>query len=58
MATMDDITTDTIYDGSANCKKCGALMSPLEVLYCDGNICAACRNQNYEKHMKRAMSDR
>lgn len=41
----DNISTDTIYEGSAICRMCGALMTPLEVSYMDGNICPACHNR-------------
>ena len=55
---MDDISTLTIYDGTVMCRKCGAPMTPLEVMYSDGDLCPHCRNAKYEYHMKRLMTDR
>ena len=52
------ITTETIYDGSVECPKCGLFMTPLESMYTDGKMCPTCRNGLYGKHMKRAMSER
>lgn len=53
---MDEVTTETIYDGSMLCPKCGKAMTPLEVMYTDGKMCPWCRNDNYGVHMKRRMS--
>ena len=51
------ITTETIYDGSVECPKCGLLMTPVEAMYTDGKMCPSCRNGLYGKHMKKAMSN-
>lgn len=50
---MDQISTVTIYDGTVFCRKCGAPMTPLEVLYSDSDVCPHCRNEVYEKHAKK-----
>ena len=55
---MDEFVTETIYDGSVVCPKCGLFMTPLESMYTDGKMCPTCRNGLYGKHMKRAMSER
>lgn len=55
---MEEITTETIYDGSVECPKCGLFMTPLEVMYAGKKMCPTCRNGLYGKHMKRAMSER
>ena len=52
----DDISTETIYDGSKECPKCGIFMTPLEVLYAGGKICPDCRNKKYEYHTKNRMA--
>ena len=54
----EEISTETIYDGSEVCRKCGALMTPLEVFYMDGDICPYCRNAKYGQHVQGAMSGR
>lgn len=46
----------TIYDGSMVCKKCGAPMTPIEVLYSDDDLCPHCRNAKYERHAKSFMA--
>lgn len=55
---MEDISTETIYDGSVMCPKCGLFMTPVEVMYTGGKMCPTCRNALYGKHMKGAMSGR
>ena len=55
---MDDISTLTIYDGTVMCRKCGAPMTPLEVMYSDGDLCPHCRNLKYEYHAKKLMASR
>ena len=50
---MDQVSTVTIYDGTVFCRKCGAPMTPLEVLYSDSDVCPHCRNEVYEKHAKK-----
>ena len=55
---VDAISTETIYDGSVECPKCGLFMTPVEAMYTDGKMCPSCRNGLYGKHMKRAMSAR
>ena len=50
------ITTETIYDGSVECPKCGLFMNPVEAMYTDGKMCPSCRNGLYGKHMKKVMS--
>ena len=52
----DEYTTETIYDGSVICPKCGMFMTPLEAMYTDGKMCPSCRNDVYGKHMKGRMS--
>ncbi len=56
--TMNEVFTETIYDGSVVCPKCGLFMTPVEAMYTDGKMCPTCRNSLYGKHMKRAMSER
>ena len=51
----EDITTQTIYDGSLVCKKCGYPMTPLEAMYSDDGLCPYCRNSKAEKHVKSGM---
>ena len=53
----EDISTDTFYEGSQICRKCGKLMSPLEVMYMDGNTCTECRNLRFKAHIKSGMGD-
>lgn len=53
----EEISTLTVYDGSKQCKVCGQVMSPLEVMYSEDGRCPYCRNQNYERHAKRGMAD-
>ena len=53
---MNEFFTETIYDGSVECPKCGLFMTPVEAMYTDGKMCPSCRNALYGKHMKRAMS--
>ena len=52
----EEYTTETIYDGSVVCPKCGMWMNPLEAMYTDGKMCPACRNDLYGKHMRSRMS--
>ena len=52
----EEISTETIYDGSKVCPKCGQIMTPLMVMYTDGKMCPWCRNDNYGKHMKKRMA--
>jgi NADH pyrophosphatase NudC (nudix superfamily) len=52
----DEIDTETVYEGSRICPKCGHMMTPLEVMYAGGNICPDCRNARYEKHAKGFMN--
>jgi|APCry1669190327_1035288.scaffolds.fasta_scaffold00626_11 hypothetical protein len=54
---LDDISTETIYDGSVPCRRCGMVMTPLEVMYSyDGRTCPACRNAKMEAHVRGGMS--
>jgi NADH pyrophosphatase NudC (nudix superfamily) len=52
---MEDVNTETVYEGSRICPKCGHMMTPLEVMYAGGKICPDCRNARYEKHAKEFM---
>ena len=54
----EKVSTLTVYDGSIPCKKCGYLMTPLEVMYSADGLCPNCRNANYEKHAKTLMAGR
>ena len=56
MKKMNEFYTETIYDGSVECPKCGLFMTPVEAMYTDGKMCPSCRNALYGKHMKGAMS--
>jgi ribosomal protein S27AE len=53
---MEDINSETIYEGSRMCPKCGHIMTPLEVMYAGGALCPNCRNARYEKHAKGFMN--
>lgn len=56
---MDPISTQTIYDGSSLCRRCGAIMTPMEVLYSyDGRTCPTCRNAKMQSHVKQGMSEK
>jgi ribosomal protein S27AE len=55
---IEQYSTETIYDGSVECPKCGIFMTPVEAMYTDGKMCPTCRNALYGKHMKGAMSGR
>ena len=54
----DEITTETIYEGSVQCPKCDRIMTPLEVLYAGGKLCPDCRNRRYEYYTKNKMSEK
>lgn len=51
----EDISIETIYDGSEPCPKCDRIMTPLEVMYAGGKLCPDCRNRQYEFHTKNKM---
>jgi hypothetical protein len=51
----EEISTITIYDGSVMCRKCGKIMTPVEVFYMDGDVCSDCRNTSFGKHIKGGM---
>lgn len=53
---LEDINSETIYEGSRLCPKCGHLMTPVEYLYAGGDVCPACRNAKYEKHARSYMA--
>jgi uncharacterized paraquat-inducible protein A len=53
---QEDISTITIYDGSQPCRKCGMIMSPIDVMYSEDGYCPYCRNMRHELHKKGAMS--
>ena len=55
---VDPFSTETIYEGSVMCPKCNMVMNPLQAMYTDGKMCPTCRNQNYGRHMKTAMTGR
>jgi len=49
--------TDTAYNGSIDCKDCGTLVSPLEVLFAFGEkVCPECRNKKATKRVKNGMA--
>lgn len=49
--------TDTIYNNSVPCPKCGGIMNPVETLFSGATgMCASCRNKEYTKQAKSAMS--
>lgn len=52
----EEVSTATIYDGSMICRKCGKLMTPIEVFYMDGDTCPDCRNTSFGKNLKGRMS--
>ena len=52
----EEITTETIYDGSKQCPDCGNFMTPVEVMYMTGKICPTCRNTRFGKHVRGAMT--
>lgn len=52
---VEDISTTTIYEGSTLCRKCGKVMTPIEVFYMDGDVCPGCRNTSFGKHIKGGM---
>jgi hypothetical protein len=54
----EEITTETIYEGSVQCPKCERIMTPLEVLYAGGKLCPDCRNRRYEYYTKNKMSEK
>ena len=54
----DEISTETIYEGSVQCPKCDRIMTPLEVLYAGGKLCPDCRNRRYEYYTKNKMSEK
>ena len=54
----DEISTETIYEGSVQCPKCERIMTPLEVLYAGGKLCPDCRNRRYEYYTKNKMSEK
>lgn len=48
---------ETVYHGSANCPKCGSLMTPIEAAFSGGSkLCPECRNAMYRKNAKQAMA--
>ena len=53
----EELTTETIYDGSRECPKCGNFMTPVEAMYTGGKICPSCRNAKYGAHIKGAMTN-
>ena len=51
--------TETVYNNSDLCPKCGSLMNPVETLFSGSTgLCVRCRNQAYAKQAKSAMSGR
>jgi len=54
---MEEISTETIYQGSVACPGCGTHMTPLEHMWA-GNTseCGDCRNTRYSKAAKSMMS--
>jgi predicted nucleic acid-binding Zn-ribbon protein len=52
----EDINSETIYEGSRACAKCGHLMTPVESLYAGGDACPTCRNAKYAQHAKSFMA--
>lgn len=57
---MSDHTfTDTVYMGSKECSRCGAIMDPLQVMYShNGATCPNCRNAKMESHVRQGMSEK
>lgn len=53
---MEEISTETIYDGSVQCPECGNWMTPVEAMYTGGKMCPTCRNRRYGRHLKGAMT--
>lgn len=48
---------ETVYHGSAECPKCGVLMTPVESAFSGGSkLCPTCRNAMYRKNAKQAMA--
>ena len=56
MVGDEELSTDTVYEGSRQCLVCGNFMTPIEALYTGGKECPTCRNLRAGKHMKGAMS--
>jgi len=49
--------TDTQYNYSAECKKCGELINPVERLFVvDNSTCPTCKNEAFTKKLKGAMA--
>jgi len=53
---MEDINTETVYEGSTLCPKCGHFLTPLEAIYANNGLCPDCRNAKYTYHAKRGMA--
>jgi DNA-directed RNA polymerase subunit RPC12/RpoP len=55
----DHTFTDTVYMGSKECSRCGAIMDPLQVMYShNGATCPNCRNAKMESHVRQGMSEK
>ena len=52
---IEEVSTETIYDGSVMCPKCGLFMTPVEAMYTGGTMCPTCRNLKHGAHVKGAM---
>lgn len=52
----EELPTETVYEGSRLCPKCGNFMTPVEAMYTGGNLCPTCRNRKYGAHRKARMT--
>jgi len=53
----EPISTDTIYNFSGVCKKCGDVVSPVKKVFTGNNkdLCPECKNDEFSKSLKRGL---
>jgi hypothetical protein len=52
---IDDPGSETIYNGSKACTGCGIICTPYEAMVSETTLCASCRRDKAEKHVKGRM---